>query len=312
MNSTWVDTSLSVNLNVNPLRLFDETPKRELERNTVDLGRKLSVKEEEEGSVLAEELNRVNAENKKLIEMLTVMSENYNALQSQVMDLMSKNPRKEITTSRKRKAESNNDSNKNVINGNTESSSSDEDLCKYPREEINTKVSRIYVRTNASDTSLVVKDGYQWRKYGQKVTKDNPSPRAYFKCSFSPTCSVKKKVQRSIEDQSTLVASYEGEHNHPRPSRAEAAMVSSQVVTPGSVPCLAPVSSSSSALTLDLTKPGSCDDANKSSREIQLSAFQQFLVDQMGSSLAKDPSFAAALVAAISGRIFEQGSTEKW
>ncbi|XP_027356908.1 WRKY transcription factor 18-like [Abrus precatorius] len=76
------------------------------------------------------------------------------------------------------------------------------------------KLSQIFVRTHPEDNSLTVKDGYQWKKYGQKVTKDNASPRAYYKCSMAPSCPVKKRVQRSILDRSILVATYEGTHNH--------------------------------------------------------------------------------------------------
>ncbi|KAK3438016.1 hypothetical protein EUGRSUZ_C02659 [Eucalyptus grandis] len=77
-----------------------------------------------------------------------------------------------------------------------------------------TKSSKICVKVDEEDKSLVLRDGYQWRKYGQKVTKDNPSPRAYYRCSMAPGCPVKKKVQRSAEDRTLLVATYEGLHNH--------------------------------------------------------------------------------------------------
>ncbi|XP_076886705.1 putative WRKY transcription factor 60 [Bidens hawaiensis] len=77
-----------------------------------------------------------------------------------------------------------------------------------------TRVCRRVVRVDSSDHNpMAVKDGYKWRKYGQKVTKDNPSPRAYYKCSF-PSCPAKKKVQKSVDDANLLVIAYEGEHNH--------------------------------------------------------------------------------------------------
>jgi len=305
-----------LDLNANPVRVLEDFSNKEEESNNfVGFGRKVSVKEE--SGALVEEMNRVNAENKKLTEMLTVMCENYNALRSQLTEYMSKNSEKEISASRKRKSESSNTNNVNGVNGNSESSSTDEELpSKKPREEtIKAKISKAYVRTEASDSSLVVKDGYQWRKYGQKVTRDNPCPRAYFKCSFAPSCPVKKKVQRSVEDQSVLVATYEGEHNHPNPAQVEATSGSNRCVTIGSVPCSEPLNSGGTttltALDLIKAKPSS-DIAKQSKPRMDSPEVRQFLVEQMASSLTKDPNFTAALAAAISGRILHQNPTEKW
>ncbi|KAI5337590.1 hypothetical protein L3X38_016861 [Prunus dulcis] len=317
-SAAYDDTSLD--LNTKPLRLFDDTPiKKEVHSKIlIDFGRQLSANEE--SGALLEELQRVSAENKKLTEMLTVMGESYNALRSQLLDYMSKNPEKELSPiSKKRKSESSNNNNTNTnsnniingaVNGNSESSSSDGESCKKPREEtIKAKISRAYVRTEASDTtSLVVKDGYQWRKYGQKVTRDNPCPRAYFKCSFAPSCPVKKKVQRSVEDQSILVATYEGEHNHSHPSQIEATSGSNRCMTLGSVPCSTPLASSGPTITLDLTKSKSSADTKSIKTRTETPEVRKFLVEQMASSLTKDPDFTKALAAAISGRILQHNS----
>ncbi|XP_061373105.1 probable WRKY transcription factor 40 [Gastrolobium bilobum] len=301
--SSWINTSLD--LNINPYRVHEEFPKK-VENNFFSLGmRKSSVKEESSGA-LVEELKRVSAENKKLTEMLTEMCENYNTLRSNLMEYMRKNPEKELSSSKKRKSEgSNNNSNQMGVNGNSESSSTDEESCKKPREDtIKAKISRVHFRTEASDTSLIVKDGYQWRKYGQKVTRDNPSPRAYFKCSFAPSCPVKKKVQRSVDDQSVLVATYEGEHNHPHPSQMEATSGSNHGMTIGSVPCSASLNTSAPTVTLDWTKSKSSNDVvKKKDPKIESPEVPQILVEQMATSLTKDPNFRAALVAAISGRM---------
>lgn len=117
-----------------------------------------------QSGALVEELHRVSAENKKLTEMLTVMGESYNALRSQLLQYMSKNPEKDLSPiSKKRKSESsnNNTSANNILNGinngNSESSSSDGESCKKPREEtIKAKIYRTCVRTEPSDTTSLV------------------------------------------------------------------------------------------------------------------------------------------------------------
>ncbi|KAE9584510.1 hypothetical protein Lal_00021806 [Lupinus albus] len=210
-SASWINTSL--NLNINSYTVHQQVSKK-VESKLFSLGMSKFHVKEESTIELEMELKRASAENKKLVEMLSVVCENYNSLKSHLMEYMSKNPEKLTPSSKKRKCESSNKSSKimRINNGNSQSSYNDEE------ETIRPKISRVYVRTEASDTSLIVKDGYQWRKYGQKVTRDNPCPRAYFKCSFAPICLVKKKVQRSVDDQSVLVATYEGEHNHPHPS----------------------------------------------------------------------------------------------
>ncbi|XP_054818381.1 WRKY transcription factor 1-like isoform X2 [Prosopis cineraria] len=60
----------------------------------------------------------------------------------------------------------------------------------------------------------VSKDGYNWRKYGQKNVKGNEYIRSYYKCTH-PNCPAKKQLEQSNNGQITDTICI-GQHNHPQ------------------------------------------------------------------------------------------------
>nr|QIN97397.1 WRKY60 transcription factor [Isatis tinctoria] len=61
----------------------------------------------------------------------------------------------------------------------------------------------------------VMEDGYNWRKYGQKLVKGNEFVRSYYRCTH-PNCKAKKQLERSPGGQ-VVDTVYFGEHDHPKP-----------------------------------------------------------------------------------------------